>query len=132
MMAENINISFMRSTFKRREGLHDLKLMIDEAHRLREEGRLRACSNKIADIYVTYRHLEPTSNEPIQEYMLWAYKYRRFIGEPYMFHRKEQRLADMTLLDDTLSVINDQIKIFEERLRRGLYLEATGKPVSFV
>ena len=131
-MTEKINISFMRSTSRRREGLHDLKLMLDEAHRLREEGRLKACSNKVADFYVAYRHLEPTSNESIQEYMLWAYKYRRFMGGPYTFHRKDQALSEMTLLDDTLAVINEQLKLFEERLRRGFYLEVTGKPVSFV
>jgi hypothetical protein len=133
-MALDHNDIFIRSTSKRRAETFRIKLMFDEAHRLREEGHLRAYANKVAEITVAHSHLDPRWAKSTQEVAIKAYLFRRHYfqrhkGSPRELNCKNEELAH---LDRVLASTGRLLGFFEEQLKLGFFVEALGKPVSFV
>lgn len=53
-------LTFLEYTPERRAGVLELKIMYDEAARLREEDNILAYANQIVDIEIYYARLDPS------------------------------------------------------------------------
>lgn len=133
-MPLNQNNVFVRSTSKRRVETFRIKLLFDDAHRLREEGHLRAYANKVAEITVAHSRLDPRQANNVHETAIKAYLFRRHyfqrhIESPRQLNCKNEELAH---LDRVLAKTERLFTLLEGQMRLGFFVEALGKPVSFV
>lgn len=123
---------FIRSTPERRAGVFELKLMLDEAHRLRESGQLRPYANKVADITIAHHMLHPQLDESNQEVMLIAYRYRSLFRSRPLFHSEKAIKQNLNHLDRAIARIGGQLSTLEKQLRLALFVELIGKPGPFI
>jgi hypothetical protein len=99
---------FIRSTPERRAGITAIKLMIDEAHRLRENCDLADYANMVADIELALAKINPKRAYSISK-----------AEELAAFFRSQGKITDKTPLDQIdqkYASLDSQLKSKSERL----------------
>jgi hypothetical protein len=120
-------MALIRSTSERRAGVLKLKLMFDEAHRLREEGNIEAYANQIAEINLTYFKLNPEHADKIpliEEYAAFT----RSQGKAPDYSKANWRKDNFAYLDERLQSAAYILRSFEKQLRIGFDAEMTCAP----
>jgi hypothetical protein len=121
----SVKAVFIRSTAERRAGITAIKLMIDEAHRLRENSDLEAYSNIIADIELARFRLHPEKIDKIsqaEESAVFYRSYGKIIDQPPLT-RIDEKFA---FLDEVLKDQSELLVLFEDRLRLGFEEQMLG------
>jgi hypothetical protein len=112
---------FIRSTPERRAGIAAIKLMIDEAHRLRENSNLEAYSNMIADIELVQVKIDPSrlSETPDTNF--------------YRSYGKITEKTPLTRIDEKFAFLDSQLRSqsrilihFENQIRTGFEEQMLG------
>jgi hypothetical protein len=97
---------WVRSTPERRAGVLKIKLMIDEAHRLREDYDLFAYANIIANIHMALVEINPMKRNEIS---LEKSKRHTALLRSY---GSQPELLSPNWFDEQLSFLDNQIKNF--------------------
>lgn len=116
---------FIRSTPKRRAGITAIKLMIDEAHRLRENRDLTDYANMLADIELARVRLDPEPGTTIYEAEKTAIFYRSYgkITDKTSLDQIDEKYA---FLDDRLRIQSQLLTHFENQIRIGFEEQMLG------
>jgi hypothetical protein len=99
---------FIRSTPERRAGITAIKLMVDEAHRLRENSDLEAYSNIVGNIELALTKINPKKADEIPRAEESADFYRSY--------GKITEKTPLTQIDEMFAFLDDQLKSKSERL----------------
>lgn len=120
-------MDFIKSTPERRAGVLQLKLMVDEAHRLREEDNIWGYAHKIADIDLALAKLDPYYSDKLPQKEKSA-AITRSMGQAPDNSDPNWREDNFTYLDKQLQSTAKLIVIFEDELRQGFRVQFTLPP----
>jgi hypothetical protein len=121
-MEEDFPFIFIKSTPERRTGVLRLKLMFDEAHRLREAYNIEAYANQIAEIVLAYARLNPRYAEKISQKEKSA-AFIRSMGKAPDYPAPNWREDRFAYLDRQLNFSAEKLVCFEEEIRLGFSAE---------
>ena len=107
--------TFIRNTPERRAAIFQIKLMFDEAHRLREEGNIPAYGKQIGLIDLAFANIDPEST-PTERYKA---------AESVEGFYAQCTRANRDFLDKQLKSMGKILIHFENRLRTGFEVEMT-------
>ncbi len=110
-----MTFKYLRSTPERRAAIFKIKLMFDEAHRLREEGNLAALAEQIADIQI---HMAEINRG--REKALFTHDEE---CESAAFVRANGAKAGFQFLDIHLESSAESLRLLEEMLRISFEVE---------
>lgn len=120
-------MTFIRSTPERRAGVLQLKLMFDEAHRLREEDNIWGYAHQIAEIDLAYAKLNPKYADKLTQKEKSA-AVTRSMGKKPDYPAPNWRKNNYNYLDKQLQLSAGILGHFENQLRIGFSTEMTCPP----
>jgi hypothetical protein len=119
-MAKEPPFIFIDNTPERRTGVFQLKLMFDEAYRLRDEYDLAGYADQVAAIKLAYLRLNPTYADTNWEKAEESAAFTRSVSLPQYCPDAEQTKKNFDFLDDILRIEAQRLISFEKQLRMGL------------
>lgn len=122
MEDEDFPFIFIRSTPERRARIFQLKLMFDEAYRLRQDYDIEAYANQIAEIDLAYAKLNPRYADKMVEEEKSAAR-TRSVGKVPDFSTPNWQEDNFAYLDRQLNFSAEMLVCFEEEVRIGFSAE---------
>ena len=126
-LSRESGITFLEYTPERRAGVLELKIMFDEAARLREEDNIVAYANQIADIEVFYAKLNPSFFHRLAQAEKSA-SFARSMASPLNNPNPQWRKKSYTYLEGQISSLARMLLHFENELRIGFRAKLTLPP----
>lgn len=123
-MSREHSLTFLEYTPDRRAGVLELKIMFDEAARLREEDNIWAYANQIADIEMFYVQLDPYFADRLAQAEKCA-SIARSMATPPSDLNPHWRKKSYAYLDGQIRSLAKMLGHFEDRLRIGLKVKFT-------